>query len=387
MERLYLDYTATTPLDPSVLEAMKPYFLEEFGNPSSVHTFGQRARAALDASREKLASLIGASQGELFFMSGGTESDNFAIKGAALKMRQRGKRHIITSGVEHHAVLESCTYLAEQGFEITYLPVDQYGIVNPETVRSAIRPESGLISIMHANNEVGSLNPVKSIGAIAREHGLIFHTDAVQSFGKIPVDVNDLCADLLTISAHKIYGPKGIGALYLRKGIDLEQFMHGGTQERGRRAGTESVPLAVGFAEAASLICASREKEFARIRVLKNKFRAMLEEKFPSVIVNGHPVNSLPQILSVSFDSGQMELDSEALLFNLDLAGVAVSSGSACTSGSIKPSHVLLAMGRDPQTARATLRFSFGRWTDDEVLEKTFGILGETVDRIATFKV
>ena len=387
MKRIYLDHTATTPVDPRVVKAMQPYFSEDFGNASSIHNFGQRARAALDESRDRIASLLGAKTGEFAFTGSGTEADNFAIKGAAWKMRARGKSHVITSSAEHHAVLESCDYLQHNGFRVTCLPVDRYGIVNPDNVRKAIEPDTGLVSIMHVNNEVGSINPVRMIGSVTREQGILFHTDAVQSFGKIPVTVDDLGVDLLSVSSHKVYGPKGIGGLYIRKGVELDQLIHGGGQERGRRAGTENVALAVGFAEAASIICAEREKMYADMTTLKQRLLSLLEKEFPAVTVNGHPVNSLPHILNVSFDSNRIEIDGEALLFNLDMAGIAVASGSACTSGSIAPSHVLLAMGRDPQTARATIRFSPGRATTPEDIDNTVAALKEIVGRIATFKV
>jgi cysteine desulfurase len=386
MKRIYLDHTATTPLDPRVSAAMQPYFADEFGNPSSVHSFGQRARAALDESRDRLSRLLGARNSELCFVSSGTEADNHAIKGVAWKMRERGKFHIITSSAEHHAVLESCSYLQDNGFRVTYLPVDKYGIIDPDDLRRSIQPDTGLVTVMHANNEVGSLNPIRSIGIITKERGIVFHTDAVQSFGKIPVDVDDLCVDLLSISSHKMYGPKGIGAIYIRKGTELERLLHGGGQERGRRAGTENVPFAVGFSEAACHMCEEREKEYVRLQSIKDKLRLFIGKELPFVIVNGHPVNSLPHILSISFDSHEIDVDGEALLFNLDLAGIAVASGSACTSGSIEASHVLLAMGRDVQTARATIRFSPGRSTSEEDLEYTIKTLSEIVRRISLLK-
>ncbi|MBI1804641.1 MAG: cysteine desulfurase [Ignavibacteriae bacterium] len=382
MKRIYLDHTATTPLDPRVFDVMKPYFIEKFGNASSIHTFGQEARAALDESRDTIAKHLGAQAGEIFFVSCGTEADNFALKGVAWQMRAKAKNHIITSKAEHHAVLDTCEFLGKNGFQITYLDVDRYGAVNPDSVRRAIMPATGLVSIMHANNEVGTLNPVAQIAAIAHEHGILFHSDAVQTFGKIPINVDEIGADLLSISAHKIYGPKGIGALFIRKGIVVERLMHGGGQERGRRAGTENVPLAVGFAKAATLLHQDRKSEADRLLALKNELRKMLEAKFPSIQFNGHPVHSLPHILNVSFNSEQMEIDGEALLFNLDMAGIAVTSGSACTSGSMEPSHVLLAMGRDPKTAKATIRFSMGHSTTSDDLQYVVDVLEKVVGRI-----
>ena len=387
MKRIYLDHTATTPLDPRVFNAMKPYFLEKFGNASSIHLFGQEARAALDESRDTLAKLLGARSGELFFVSGGTEADNFALKGVAWKMRERGKNHIVTSKVEHHAVLETCMALEKNGFAVSCVDVDAHGMVSPDNVQRAIIPETGLISIMHANNEVGTINPIARIAAIARERGILFHTDAVQTFGKLPIHVDELGADLLSISAHKIYGPKGIGALFIRKGIVVERMLHGGGQERGRRAGTENVPLAVGFATAASLINGDMEREGSRLLALKSDLRSMLDAKFSAIVFNGHPVMSLPHILNVSFDSDRVEIDGEALLFNMDMAGIAVTSGSACTSGSIEPSHVLLAMGRDDKTAKATIRFSMGRSTTHDDLVDAVAALEKVVDRIAIMLV
>ncbi|MBI4548029.1 MAG: cysteine desulfurase [Ignavibacteriae bacterium] len=384
MRRVYLDHTATTPLDAQVFEAMKPYFSEKYGNASSIHQFGQEARAALDQSRDTIARLLGAQSGEILFVSGGTEADNFALKGVAWKMREEeGKNHIITSKAEHHAVLETCEFLEHNGFDVTYLNVDEYGMVDPADVRKAITPKTAIISIMHANNEVGTINPIEEIGLIGKEHGVVFHSDAVQSFGKLPLAVDQVKADLLSLSAHKIYGPKGIGALYIRKGTKIERFMHGGGQERGRRAGTENVPLAVGFAKAAELMASMGESEQRRLGQLKVKLHAMIEERFPFVIFNGHPTDALPHILNISFDSEKVEIDGEALLFNLDLAGIAVTSGSACTSGSMEPSHVLLAMGRDEKTARATIRFSMGESTTEEDIEYTVGVLEEVVRKIA----
>ena len=387
MKRIYLDHTATTPLDPRVFDAMKPYFLEKFGNASSIHSFGQEARAALDESRDTLAKLLGARSGELFFVSGGTEADNFALKGVAWKMRERGKSHIVTSKVEHPAVLETCMALEKNDFAVSYVDVDAHGMVSPDNVQRAITPETGLISIMHANNEVGTINPITRIAAIAREHGILFHTDAVQTLGKLPIHVDELGVDLLSISAHKIYGPKGIGALFIRKGIVVERMLHGGGQERGRRGGTENVPLAVGFATAASLINGDMEKEGSRLLALKSDLRSMLDAKFSAIVFNGHPVMSLPHILNVSFDSDRVEIDGEALLFNMDMAGIAVTSGSACTSGSIEPSHVLLAMGRDDKTAKATIRFSMGRSTTRDDLVDAVAALEKVVDRIAIMLV
>lgn len=381
MRRIYLDHAATTPLDPAVFEAMRPYFTEKFGNASSVHDFGRQTRAALDESRETIARLLGAKPSEILFTSGGTESNNFALKGIAARMRLRGKNHLITSAAEHHAVLETCTFLGNNGCACTYLPVTGEGIPDPGALRKAIRPETGLISLMHANNETGSVSPLEEIAVIARGHGIPLHSDLVQSFGKIPVDVERMEIDLGSLSAHKIYGPKGIGALYIRRGTDIEQLLHGGGQERGRRAGTENVPLAVGFAAAATLICRDREEEQARLRRLRTMFLQKLTAAFPGLLVNGQPDAGIAGIISVSFPPERFPVDGDSLLFRLDLAGVAAASGSACTSGSLSPSHVLLAMGRDTPTARATIRFSPGRMTTEEDIGETVSRLGEIIRR------
>lgn len=362
---------------------MEPYFLEKFGNASSIHRYGQEARAALDASRATIAGALKVQAGEITFVSGGTEADNAAIKGLAREaLRRSGKNHIITSRAEHHAVLDTCAFLASSGFSVTVLHVDRYGMVDPDAVRKAIRPETALISIMHANNEVGTINPIAEVGTIAREREIPLHSDAVQTFGKLDFTADDLHVDAMSISAHKIYGPKGIGALYLRRGTMMERLLHGGGQERGRRAGTESVPLAVGFASASELMTSRRAEENKRLSDLRASFREKLAERFPAIRFNGHPSLSLPHILNCSFDSRAIAIDGEALLFNLDLAGIAVTSGSACTSGSMEPSHVLLAMGVDEQTARATIRFSMGRSTTEDDLEYTIEQLEAIVKRI-----
>jgi len=383
MKKVYLDHTATTPLDPQAAEAMMPYFFEKYGNASSIHSYGQEAKAALDESRDTIAKIVGASSGEIIFVGSGTEATNAALKGLAFAVRNgSGKDHIITNKAEHHAVLETCRSLEEDRFSVTYLDVDGEGLVSPEGVRKAITSRTSLVSVMHANNEVGTINPIKEIAAITKENGIAFHTDAVQSFGKIPVNVDDLGIDLLSMSAHKIYGPKGIGALYIRKGVLLKRLIHGGGQERGRRAGTENVPLAVGFAKAASIVHAARSGEFERLSILRKTFVAELRSRFPSICFNGDASGSLPHIVNVSFDRSKMLIDGEALLFNLDMAGVAVTSGSACTSGSMEPSHVLLAMGRDAETAKATIRFSMGRSTTPDDLHYVIARLDEIVKKI-----
>ncbi len=382
MRRIYLDHTATTPLEPRALEAMMPFLTENYGNPSSIHHFGQKSKAALDESREMVASLIGAKGSELAFAGSGTEADNFAVKGIAFENLASKRTHIITSSAEHHAVLESCHFLQRIGCSVTYLPVDGFGMIDPDEVRKHILPSTCLISVMHANNEVGTVNPVSAISTVAEEHGVLFHSDAVQSFGKLPMNTETLGPDLLSFSAHKIYGPKGIGALYVKKGVKLEKFVHGGGQERGRRAGTENVALAVGFARAAEVIAEERERETVRLENLRRHLVSSLNDHFPYLVFNGHPTQTLPHIINISFDASKISIDGEALLFNLDLEGIAVTSGSACTSGSIEPSHVLQAMGRDVKTAQATIRFSMGRATSREDLDYTVEVLEKIVRRI-----
>ena len=368
MRRIYLDHTATTPLDPRVMEAMLPFFSETFGNASSIHGFGREAKSALEQARDTIARCIGAESGELFFTSGGTEADNFAIRGTAIAAGARGKSHLVTSAAEHHAVLEPCEALATEGFKVTTLEVDEYGAVTPDALRDALTSSTSLVSIMHANNEVGTISAIADLASAAHASGAIFHTDAVQTLGKLPLNVNDIGVDLMTISAHKVYGPKGIGALYVRRGTQIDPLFHGGGQERGKRPGTENVPLAVGFARAVQISVSEMRDEAGRLMKLRDELEQRIRAEYPAVIVNGHPVDRLPHILSVSFDSAKIQLEGEMLVVNMDLRGIAVSSGSACTSGSIQPSHVLLAMGRDARTAKATIRFSFGkRNTPDDV--------------------
>jgi len=367
---VYLDYASTTPLDPRVAEAMQPFFGERFGNPSSVHAFGQSARQAVDAARETLARAVGARDPEeIVFTSGATEADNFALIGAAYAGEARG-RHLVVSAVEHHAVLEPARFLESRGFELTVVPVDGMGRVDPDAVRRAIRPQTVLVSVMHSNNEIGTLQPVAEIGRITREAGVILHCDAAQSLGIVPVDVQTLGVDLLSLSAHKRYGPKGVGALYIRKGTPLVRLIHGGAQEGNRRAGTLNVPGIVGFAAAVRLALDEMEAEAARLRALRDRMIAGLLA-LDGARLNGHPTERLPGNVNVSFRGA----DSESLLLALDLQGVAASSGSACTSGSLEPSHVLAAIGLDAETAAGTLRFSLGRWTTAEEVDYVLGIL------------
>jgi cysteine desulfurase len=381
LKRIYLDHSATTPVDSRVLVEMNRFFSDAFGNASSIHAFGREARVALEEKREVVARFLNAEVGEIFFTSGGTESDNHAIKGIAFALRQKGKTHLITSKAEHHAVLRTCGFLEKLGFEVTYLPVDQYGRVDPEDVRRSITGRTCLISIMHANNEVGTLNPIEDIAQIAREQNVLFHSDTVQSFGKIPLDVKKVGVDLLVFSGHKIYGPKGIGGLYVRKGTPLESLLHGGGQERGKRAGTENVPLAAGLAKAVEICKDEMNDEQRRLAELRELLKSKLQDRFDGLLINTHPAHNMGNILSVSFDSRKVEVDGEVLLLSLDLKGVAVSNGSACTSGSLEPSHVLLAMGRDERTASASLRFSLGRGNTESDIDYAVQALAEVVER------
>jgi cysteine desulfurase len=379
---IYLDYSATTPLDPDVMRAMEPYFSDFFGNASSVHTHGRKAKAALERSRETIAGELNVFPGEVLFTSGGTESNNTALIGTARVFRDVGKYQIITSRAEHQAVLEPCAFLEQSGYTVSYIGVTAYGEVEPEMVADAITPETGIVSLMHANNELGTLNDIRTIGGICRERGVLFHTDAVQSFAKLPLDLRDLPVDLLSMSAHKIYGPKGIGALFIRKGVDLERFQYGGGQERGRRGGTENVPLAVGFARAVEIMRTNRETESVRLNELRARLISGLRRHIPTVHLNTDLNNSLPHIVNIAFDARSVMVDGEALLMGLDTAGLSVSNGSACTSGSLEPSHVQLAIGHDTQTATSAVRFSMGTGTTESDIDAAVKIVADVVSRI-----
>ncbi len=370
---VYLDYAATTPVDPRVRAAMLPFLSDEiFGNPSSVHAFGQAARRAVDASRDTLAQAVGARASEIYFTSGGTEADNTALLGVLLAGRERGRDHLVTTAIEHHAVLD-CARFAQNvlGFRVTFVPVDGEGLVNPEAVREAVSDKTALVSVMHANNEIGTIQPVADIAAVARAAGAYFHTDAVQTFGQMPLDVNDLGADLLTLSAHKIYGPKGVGALVVRQGTRFTPWLHGGQQEREKRAGTENAAGIVGFGKAVELLAEWRKPEAERLAGLRDGFLAAVRARLPCVRLNGHPTRRLPNNVNLSFPGA----DGEGLLLGLDFAGVAASSGSACASGSIEPSHVLLALGLPLDVARSAVRFTLGRQTTAEELARAAGIV------------
>lgn len=357
---IYADNAATTRLSDEVWKAMLPYFQEQYGNASTVYRLGRSAHSAIETARKTIAALLGASPMEIFFTSGGTEADNWALKGTARKLAASGKKHIITSTIEHQAVLRSAAALEAEGFAVTYLPVDCFGQVSPDAVRQALRPDTALVSIMYANNEVGTIQPVTEIGAICREAGVLFHTDAVQAAGTLPIHVKEQNIDLLSLSAHKFYGPKGAGVLYCRRGCYPANLIDGGAQERGHRAGTENPALIVGMAKALEMAAAEMAEKAAKTSALRDRIQDALLT-LPGVRLNGHPARRLPGILNLSFD----QVDGQSLLFRLDLEGIAASSGAACASGTVEPSHVLLALGVPYALAHGSLRLSFGKYNTE----------------------
>ncbi len=377
MKKVYLDHSATTPVRKEVAELMVDYMVNKFGNPSSIHGYGREAKKALEEAREKVANLIGAEPKEVFFTSGGTESDNMAILGAALGNSKKGK-HIITSSIEHHAALDPCKYLEKQGFEVTYLPVDDQGLISVAEFEKAIRPDTILASIMYVNNEVGTIQDIDQMAKIAKEKGILFHTDAVQALGKIPVNVNELNVDLLSGSSHKIYGPKGVGVLYVRKGVKLAPITFGGAQERKKRPGTENLPGIVGFGLAAELAGQEIEEETQRLTKLRDKLIKGILENIPHTRLNGHPEKRISSNVNVTVEF----IEGESLLLSLDMRGVAASSGSACTSGTLDPSHVLLAMGLSHELAHGSLRMTLGKDTTDEDIDYVLEVLPEIVERL-----
>jgi cysteine desulfurase len=377
MKRIYLDYAATTPTHPEVVKAMAPYFSDAFGNPSSLYSYGLEARQAIELAKTRVAESIGSKNEEIVFTAGGSEADNFAIKGVAYANLRKGN-HIITSVIEHHAVLETCKFLEKRGFKVTYLPVDEYGFVDPENVRKAITEKTILISIMHANNEIGTIQPIGEIGKIARKAKVYFHTDAVQTTGHIPVNVNELKVDMLSMSAHKFYGPKGVGVLYIRKGTKVVPLIHGGEQESGRRAGTENVPGIVGLGKAIELADLEMTKETERLISLRNKLIKGILGKIDNVQLNGHPEHRLPNNVNVSVDY----IEGESTCLNLDLEGICISTGSACSSSSAEPSHVLLAVGLSHEQARSSLRFTTGHLTTEEDIDRVLEVLPRSVARL-----
>ncbi len=378
MKKIYLDHNSTTPVYPLVLKEMLPYFSEEYGNASSLHSFGRKAREAVEDARAKVARLIGPVEPvDIVFTSSGTESDNFAIKGAAHALKNKG-RHIITSRIEHYAVLNTCEFLAKEGYEVTYIPVDECGLIDIDALKKSIRHDTILISIMFANNEVGTIEPVKDIAVIAHEKGILFHTDAVQVLGKLPIDAEETGIDMLSVSAHKIYGPKGVGALYVSKKVKITPLIHGGHHERNRRAGTENVAGIVGFGKACQLAGEDMEKSNKRIAVLRDRLWYGINKNIEGVKLNGHPSGRLPNTLNVSFG----HVEGESVLFNLDLKGISASSGSACTSGSLDPSHVLKAMGADPGLVQGSVRFSLGCGNTEAEIDVTIKELIAIISRL-----
>lgn len=374
---IYLDNAATTKTAPEVVEAMLPYFTEFYGNASTVYEFGGKSKEAVAKAREIIANTIGAKENEIYFTAGGSESDNWAIKAAAEAYKSKGK-HIITSKIEHHAVLHTCQWLEQNGFEVTYLDVDENGVIKLEELKKAIRPDTILITIMFANNEIGTIEPIAEIGKLAKEHGIIFHTDAVQAFGQMPINVDELNIDMLSTSAHKLNGPKGIGFLYIRKGVKIRSFVHGGAQERKRRAGTENVPGIVGFGKAVELAIANMEERTRKETELRDYMIERVLKEVPFTRLNGHRRDRLPNNINFCFQF----IEGESLLIMLDMKGICGSSGSACTSGSLDPSHVLLAIGLPHEIAHGSLRLTLGADTTKEDIDDTIDAIKEIVAQL-----
>lgn len=374
---IYMDNAATTAVKPEVFEKMKPYFMENYSNPSSVYSFAGEAKKAVDGARDIIAGALNAKAAEIYFTGGGSEADNWAIKATAEAYKNKGK-HIITSAIEHHAVLHTCGWLERHGYEVTYLPVDENGTVSPEKVEEAIRPDTILISIMFANNEIGTIEPIKEIGEIAEKHGVLFHTDAVQAFGHVPIDVQEMHIDMLSASGHKFHGPKGIGFMYMRNGLKLGSFIHGGAQERSRRAGTHNVPGIVGMGEAARIAMEQLEANAAKETEVRDYLIARVEKEIPYIKVNGHRENRLPNNINICFRF----IEGESLLIMLDQKGICASSGSACTSGSLDPSHVLLAIGLPHEIAHGSLRLTISEDTTKEDADFVVDNLKSIVERL-----
>ena len=377
MRKVYMDNAATTALAPEVLEQMMPYLTANYGNPSSVHSFGREAKPGLDKARRQVADALNAQPEEIIFTGCGTESDNTVLLGVAEKYKAKGN-HIITTNIEHHAILHTAEYLEKNGCEVTYLPVDEYGRVSAEQVAAAIKENTILVSVMFANNEVGSIMPIAEIGAVCREKGVLFHTDAVQAVGHIPIDVKAMNIDMLSLSAHKFHGPKGVGALYVRRGIRLPSFIMGGGQEKGRRAGTENTAGIVGLGAAIELSCAHMEQNAKRMTALRNRLIQGIEREIPHVKLNGHRTERLPNNVNFSI----RYIEGESILLMLDMNGIAASSGSACTSGSLDPSHVLLALGLDHETAHGSVRLTLGDETTEEDIDYVIDVLKKTAERL-----
>jgi cysteine desulfurase len=377
MKRIYMDHGATTPVDPLVVDAMLPYFTETFGNASSLHSFGQEATIALEQSRQQVAASIGAKPEEIIFTSGGTESDNLAIKGIAYRNSGKGK-HIITSTIEHPAILNTCAYLEKEGFDVTYVPADSDGIIDMDELKKAIRDDTILISVMHANNEIGTIQPISDISKLAKEKSIYLHTDAVQSFGKIAVNVNELGVDMLSMSSHKIYGPKGVGALYVRKGTPLQALAHGGSHERSMRAGTENISGIVGFAKAVALADERLVDDAKHMTQLRDSLIGKVMDSIDDVELSGHPTNRLPNNVNLRFSF----IEGESMLLFLDMKGIAISTGSACSSKSLEPSHVLTAIGLRPEDSHGSLRITLGKDNTQEEVDYVVDALVEVVGRL-----
>ncbi len=375
--KVYADNAATTAVAPQVLEAMLPFYKEVYGNPSSLYSLGQEAKKPLEEAREAVARCLGAQPREIYFTSCGTESDNWAIKGAAHAMKKKGKTHIITSAFEHHAVLHTCQALEKEGFTVTYLPVHENGIVRPQELEAAITEETGLVTIMYANNEIGTLQSIPEIGAICKKHGVLFHTDAVQAVGNVPIDVKEQNIDMLSLSGHKLHAPKGVGALYIRSGVSIQNYMDGGAQERGKRGGTENVASIVGLATAMERACATMEERRVKLTAMRDKLIDGLL-KIPRCRLNGDRERRLPGNVSFCFQG----VEGESLLLMLDLKGISASSGSACTSGSLDPSHVLLALGLPHEVAHGSLRLSFGDYNSMEDIDYILEVLPPIIERL-----
>ncbi len=379
MSPIYLDYNATTPMDPRALESMIPYMREHYGNPSSIHSHGSRAKAALDVSRERVSDLISTKPKEIVFTSGGSESNNAAIIGAAYALKEKGN-HLITTEIEHASILETFRFLAYHGFKVTFLGVNELGLIDVDELRESITDETILVSVMFANNETGVVMPIDEIAAVVKEKKVIFHADAIQAFGKMEISLNDISVDMLSISSHKVYGPKGVGALCIRNGLRIDPFIRGGGQERGRRSGTENVPAIVGFGKACEIAKEELKspKSEIRIRGMRDRLHRGITDKIDHLRLNGHPEKRLPNTLNLSFD----DLEGESLAMSLDLEGIAVSTGSACSEGNIDPSHVLLAMGLSEEQASSSIRFSFGRFNEERDVDRVLEVLPGIVDRI-----
>jgi cysteine desulfurase len=377
MEKIYFDYAATTPTDPAVIEAMQPYFFEKFGNPSSIHGFGQEARKAMEDARSKVASFLGAKTEEIVFTSGGTESNNSALFGVVWANATKGN-HIVTTALEHHAILEPLHFLEKLGVKVTYVKVDQFGVVSPDDIAKAVTDKTILISVMHANNEIGTIQPIQEIGRFAREKGIYFHTDAVQTVGHIPVNVDDLNVDLLSLSAHKFYGPKGVGCLYIRKGTRIQPYLRGGGQEKRRRASTENIPGIVGLGKAIEICGQKMNAEIKEQMRLRDKLIAELPKRIDRVYLNGHPKNRLPNNVNFSVEY----IEGESMLLNLDMLGIAASTGSACTSGDLEPSHVLLAIGRPHELCHGSLRLTLGRFNKEPEVDRFLEVFPQIVSKL-----